>query len=759
MKKFIALILSVFMSFTLFSGCKKQNDDEKLTFKSLTLDQTSVKTEYIVGDTVDFSGIKVKVEYSVSSYDKNLTFADLTLSYDQDLTETDGSKTVTFKYVDVALENVVREGSFTVKVYKSELDKNEYTITAYTAPAVVTERNNVISKAGTASYGSAEFAGQFYADGDTTWYAGDDNAFKFLPVLTGMVFDEETGLPSETTISVFRSVATISVWNETTSTYDVLTAVEGEGDDINCVKYYAGEDLLVTADTIKNEYVFNQTNNIAVGKKFKISVIPASNYVFDGTYTPAIIEVKVIDAYNVYNAKELSVLDNFTGDHTRQYASLGEEDVDANWVAFKSANGITTADVKGIVLQSDIAITSNDIPESFLITTQKTATFTDKDDTNAVADVTITAGTKLLRDGTDVYIRETVGDFRIEGNYFTIDASAIPVVPSHAVFNEGADCHYGDDFSNSTLFRITGKENADETDADKINATINNVAVIGNASRNELRSEVGDKPLSAGGLILVKGVHGDIAFNNVTNNSFFISYFPECGVSTVHSIITLNKVKCYDSYQNAGFIWLNAELVINNSVLENSGGPLFILQHDPDDEDLNGIPKLIVDDNSKLTSLLNGGEFWFASLGAGEKVGQIQALNNVIKALTGNTKTYVNSDDKINIIAISMGRGAIEALEKIDAQAEIKIGSSFTLTRDKNNPFWGAFFVDGSTLKGALTKGSPIFGNGSLTANDVIACDANGTPVYTGTTFASRLDKYISLNQLGLGAVFELYNV
>ena len=106
-----------------------------------------------------------------------------------------------------------------------------------------------------------------------------------------------------------------------------------------------------------------------------------------------------------------------------------------------------------------------------------------------------------------------------------------------------------------------------------------------------------------------------------------------------------------------------------------------------------------------------------------------------------------------------MGRGTIEALEKIDAQAEIKIGSSFTLTRDKGNLFWGAFFVDGSTLKGALTKGSPIFGNGSLTANDIFACDATGNPMYTGETFVSRLDKYISLNQLGLGAVFELYNV
>ena len=75
MKKFLALILSVFMSFTLFSGCKKQNEEE-LTFKSLTLDQTSVKTEYIVGDTVDFSGIKVKVEYSISSC-KSLILASL----------------------------------------------------------------------------------------------------------------------------------------------------------------------------------------------------------------------------------------------------------------------------------------------------------------------------------------------------------------------------------------------------------------------------------------------------------------------------------------------------------------------------------------------------------------------------------------------------------------------------------------------------------------------------------------------------------
>ena len=64
----------------------------KLKLESFVVDNSSIKTTYEVGETVDFSGIKAYAKYSDDSLNKTYTFADLTLTYDADITATAGRK-------------------------------------------------------------------------------------------------------------------------------------------------------------------------------------------------------------------------------------------------------------------------------------------------------------------------------------------------------------------------------------------------------------------------------------------------------------------------------------------------------------------------------------------------------------------------------------------------------------------------------------------------------------------------------------------
>ena len=196
MKKLLALFISIVLCFSLFTACKVDNGDGNgdggnnggglgsLKMTSFTLVETSVKTSYLLNETVDFSGIKVNIKYNDSQYNKELVYTDLTLEGVENLTATSGEKTVTYKYNDAVIEGAVRSGSFKVNVYRSATELEEYIAVAYTDPVFLTERKNVIGKAGTAQYGDAQYSGQFFAGQDTTYYVGDDNLFQFVPQLT-----------------------------------------------------------------------------------------------------------------------------------------------------------------------------------------------------------------------------------------------------------------------------------------------------------------------------------------------------------------------------------------------------------------------------------------------------------------------------------------------------------------------------------------------------------------------------------------------
>ena len=735
MKKLIALIISVILSFTLVTSCKKTDGDGGLGGLSLTsfaLVETSVDKEYIIGDEVDFSNIQVNIKYSDASYNKTLGFSDLTLTYAQNLTASAGEKTVTFKYVDTVLNNATREGSFIVKVYRSVYDFENYEVVEYTDPVALTARKNVINKAGTASHGDAEFSGQFFSDEtvDTTYYVGDDNVFKFVPSLT--VLDENY---EEEVLPMFRSSVKISVKVE--NVYQELTA--NAIADTDKIEYALGAEVLVTVDTIKNEYQF-ATNGNAIGKEFKIEVVPATNYGYTGSKVST-IEVKVIDAFNVYKAKDLSVIDNV-------------QDV---WATKKQEWGLQNVTVAGVVLHDDITILESDVPDELFHQAEKTVTFTD-----GTTSQTINAGDKVLKDHAYLYERNQNGNFAIQGNYFTISVAQLPVVGANVVFNDTnpeSSPGYGGDYSNSALFCFEGMVESTETN-DFINYTVENLSLIGNAFRNEL--QYNGEPLSGGGLVMFKGRKAVSNLNNVISNSFFIAYMPHSEKTTLsRSIVNLNHIKCYDSYQNAGFIWNNGEVNASNSYIENSGGPLFIIQDGEGDTHAENSPALHLT-NTVAKSLVQGEEFWFKAMNADQKVKEIKPLNGLLEgiaAATKDTPLYVNKsmvvNDKMNVIAVTMGQGDITSAIGNPATRGVVTIDTFVHNREdatyRDAAFEGVLAMGAPALKVDTTSGpSPMLAY--MGENPSVEAMMAFIPGFTSS-------KYIAVNQLGFGLILELYEV
>ena len=150
------------------------------------------------------------------------------------------------------------------------------------------------------------------------------------------------GIPA--TITSFFADVTVSVKGE--EGYETLLAI-ADPINVNSVKYYLGteaeENLIVSVDTYKGEYQFTP---LAVGKVVKIVVLPnADKYEYNAeTFTTVTLEAEIIDAYNVYTADELSVLDNTDEDHI----DVDNSAAAVNWNTFKLSKGLAGITVSGV---------------------------------------------------------------------------------------------------------------------------------------------------------------------------------------------------------------------------------------------------------------------------------------------------------------------------------------------------------------------------------------------------------------------------
>ncbi len=588
-----------------------------------------------VGDSFDFSNITLTLTYA-DSQTRVLEFADLVISPVD--TNSIGQKTVMVSFTD-PVNDEESSHSFTVNVINKRAVAEQFA-----KPSSITDFESDNKTEGKPAYGSSGFLGTF-VNGGLTYKVGDDNAFKFLP--TFMVLNDKNVL---TSMPAYYTNVTLSLYDADAKEYTALT----EEKNGTIVTYKNGDTVIAAVDTFRGSYDFSEA---AVGNKIKISVLPDETY-YISEFNAVVLEVEVIDAYNVYSAKELAVVDNFNSE----------------WNDFKIENGLNGINPMGIVLHNDISVTENDVPSSFFYESTVSMTYTDH--LTGKPNITKPVGTKFLKDGTSVYSRLGSDDFVIEGNFFNISTKSFPLVGSPAVFGaDGTEKGYGDDYSNAQLFLFMVLADTWQPKPDKVaNYTISNLSLIGNASRDNYVDSAG-KLRSAGGLIFCKSSrHSVTTLDNTICNSYFITYFPDY-TGTMY----VKNSKCYDSYQNAAFVWSDSRLEIKDSFINGTGGPVIIAQSVDEDYINTRFSPSVSTENTVIDSALSGDELWFESVNATATAGLIKALNTNFSSVPvagGSSAVDLGSfvtDGKMNMYSIlmSVGNSADKALEDLGTEGEM----------------------------------------------------------------------------------------
>ncbi|MBQ7389645.1 MAG: bacterial Ig-like domain-containing protein [Clostridia bacterium] len=704
----------------------------------------SFDTSYEVGETPDFTGLTITVTY-LSGKVVELGYDKLTVgTVDTSLA---GTKTVAVSFTD-EVNNETAGATFQVTVIEAKP-----TVTQFEKPGSLTSFDSDNKNAGTLNYGDTGFSGQFL-NGGKLYTIGDDNEFRLNPLFSVL----DNGSPK----SLSSYYTDVDIYYHDGSEYVLLEKTQ-DPQKPTMVSYYLGSELFAVVDTYNGLYSFK-----AVAEKIKISVLPSDEYYILNNTNPLVLEARVIDAYNVYEAWQLAVIDNYTGRD--------------DWNAFKADKGLTGVSPAGIVIHNDIHISASDVPASFFNVSKKDVTYYKIVDGEVVDTSVAPEGTKYLIDGTFIYRRTGSSDFVIEGNFFAIDTRNFPLIASPAVFDADLDLDYGDDYSNATLFMFEAIS-SNWTPVAVPEISIENITFIGNASRdNWVDGETDGNLVTAGGLILLKSArYASTAMTNTVNNSFFIAYFPDYS-----GTLSVTDSKCYDSYQNSAFVWADSTLNIENSYINGSGGPVIISQSVK--ENVNGTESyyspVTTVNGSVIETHVTGEEVWFKAVGATGIVGNIKALGGGLDQLVstvtgamGNTvnATWVDSQGKMNIKAILMPRGS-----STDALTDGMIQGTATFdgigverwyeATENFEAEWAAILQNSYFQAGApfLTAVGP-----DGTAHTIYFVqegesgtfyDMNGLAIGTGspdtaaiiTAFATA--DQVVLHQGGLSAVFELYH-
>ena len=732
----------------------------KNDIKSVEL--SGYETRFELGSTINFDGLKVTITYldgtvvvlgmsdsgnynlSVSGYNNNK----------------EGKQTVSVSFSDVVNGGEGYNTTFEIEVFYRP------TISAVEKPDTLTAFESDNNSAGTLEYGQTGFSGQFLTKADL-YVIGDDNEFKFVPTVT----IDKNGV--DTDLDYFYADADIYIHNGTDYVLLTKTALNK-----TTYAYTLGDVTYATVDTYFGNYKFERPI-----ERVKISVKPsATDYKGTENFNPVVLEAKVIDAYNVYEAWQLAVIDNANSlRSTDDYPDWNS----INWNTFKSGYGILEVNPAGVVLHNDIKVTYKDVPSSFFYKSNDEVQYRNTV-TGEIKVYKESAGMNYLIDGTVLYKRTGASDFTIQGNFFTIDASDFPLVASTSIFGADSGKGYGGDYSNACLFMFqTTDANwlPDSAFTDVADVVVDNVAFRGNAGRDNWVVEkvhgenvtTTAELVTAGGLILLKSSrHANTVMNNCINNSFFISYFPD-----YQADLTVNDSKCYDSYQNGAFVWSDVTLTLNNTYINGTGGPVIITMS-VKENDVYYNPVVTVT-GGNLETHVSGEEIWFTAVGANALVPQMKALgsgvNAMIQTATGGAfkGNWVDESGKMNIEAILMPRGNnVDALNDGMIQGTASIdGVGIDRWYDPQNenfslewatilqnpafaqgaPFITAFDQDGNAHTLYLVQSGE-----SGTFYDVNNKQLGTDPSHNAIIMAFATTDKVVLHQGGLSVVFEFYH-
>lgn len=548
--------------------------------------------------------------------------------------------------IDVSVANVTKTLSvvYNSKTYTKEIRVVEYNVLGFSSPSFVTQYNNRKEN----SYNSTGSSGvKGFNTIEENYVVGDDNAFVFNPVVQVKYGNGSTGIKEDV----------------------VLKAKTYIHNGTSYVEENSEEYISFNGST--HEFTFGSE---AKNQQFKIEVS-----LDDTRYSDVLtFEFTVVDGYNVYNAKQLSIIDN------RNQAN--------KWTNFLGSEYLgKTLNPASVVVHGNITITKDDIP---------TIHFYKESDVNpgdldyGIYDDSTAEGRKKVigsmkdTSGSDgegyryIYSRDIANgtSFTLHGNYFSLDLSQMPLI----VREDGAINSTGKGVnSHVATLSFWGDYSAPVTGS----AEVRNVRWYGNAKKSE------DYTIS-GGVIGVKATDLNATFYNNFAEAFYIPYFFETPNENCENVVmNLTKCNAYDSYNTLIYVWSASRLNIDDCNLIGAGGPVMICDHVGNNNDGSGgyTSNVYVDTKEIGTSVLEswiaGTEGWFELFdGAGAIVSGLKGIEKLLVG-DGYGKSILDSTgQKINLVAVYKS-GEVEDL------------SSSTIRGTFNVQGWSGMDLDGETMK------------------------------------------------------------
>lgn len=582
MKKFAKIFTMIAICFVCafgFVACGK-NPIVSAVVKNGTLITTVVK-----GETVDTSATEVVLTYKDKTT-KEVTAADLSFSNVD--TATVGTKKLTITY---SKENYSFDVEITVVASEADV------------VSVISLESELVQEFNAKKNATGNERIEFINHNDYL-YAGTENTFHFRIKATGIDLEGNrlTGLKK------VRTVVTVSVLKY--SNWVVLS----------------NEDVADYMTINTEDATFNFKDKATEEEAFRINVKAANPAAgMEEANVSFTAEVKVIDAFNVYTAKELSAYDNSTAGNEKVF----------DWTAIKQEAGVAGKTINAVILQSDISVTRNDVPaEVFWNKNSENFSSFGADKQKALL------GTTIDRNGYGLYKRfiSDGDEFQFIGNFFTVDFSAFPkMVGEDKKANKLVDIEKEKIITSHFCAFYNRKANENKNFTKQTTVNWKNVAFVGNGGLSEDPKE---SIANSGGLLMMKNHSINFEGNNTISNNFYIGYFFELGeeYGEFEGNYVVDSCRGYYSYQCLFYMWGAKHTIIRDSEFKHASGPAIIADHVGANTSGDGgqISRIDVI-NSTIESKVTTASPWLINYGATDIITQISQANRAIYAVENAT--------------------------------------------------------------------------------------------------------------------------
>lgn len=639
MKKFGVAIISimVLVASALFVGCEDGSTKKEIS----TIEVQGLRDAYYLTETINFLDANLSITYSDGSTE-TLTNGEI----DLENVDARNENTQFILYTSgLSSADPMQEGSYPISCLIIGEEEQR--------PLMTIEINDDMSLVYELAYfADPQFVDDYKENRDLALASGsvidaegyDKNAFM-------LATDYTVGDDNEFIYKPDYTLYKLGTIEEVVANINVEVEVK-EGNDI------VGSNIY----TFNNDtYGFKFTDE-AVGHTYTITMRPTDWDLEDLQMNESTFTITVADGYNVYDALDLgrinllddsnlenldkvayktSVRNIFYNTETKTYQNLKYYEL---WEDFLTEKGETNLnEINGVYLHNNIAVTAQDIPAEYFISSLETP--------NEKA-----IGT--LRDFAFLYNHFMFDTFTINGNLFALNFSNIKAGMSNAILGSNSTDSYlqiynsENDFTeagHSAVFAFVGYEGAPT-------ATVCNVDARGNMS-TAYSSNVGegedemDAVGAAGSLIFVKSIHSITEVDNVIAKEFLIALFMEGEWG--NKTMDISNTKVFDCFNSGLFIYASLDNTVTNSHFERFGGPVMFLISIERDNDEHHDTGIKIDEDSKLVSMVEGNEGWFvlnkADLIANALKGDLTDLLNLY-----NATILHENNTKFNLVSVIM---------------------------------------------------------------------------------------------------------